>query len=978
MKPREDAGVNTLGRMMTEMIANNDGNQPLVVKEEKPLQLLDLPVDILNDIIQEITHTNDLTSLALTHSALHALAIPFIYSRFDIVWPDGHNTAEARAGVDALTFGLATLVMGEDVFGGYPSTVSPSTTSPQSYKCQECGACNRVRPVHDVVPDAPTYAIRSRQSRRGNSFSYFTRKFSLGNGPPDWVAEYLITKESGKMLGTLVALALARMPNLETFIWDMPTGVVRDIWLALASLAQRRDGMPCRLERVWVRWHDNSKAHSPQDHSHTHLVTEGQLPLSSSHAATAVGFLVPADEAVSTATSPPSVGNGSPFHSFVRVEHPTFSVLPPLKSLSVLDIDELAYLDEMSLLVERSRTCLREMRIGIAQQAKARDWVSTWDGDRLQQVDYNATWPGLCTIGRKRLGGVLGVLFGRVYDLRQTKSHQPHSQIQTTNDTATAETFPDIGAPSVLPADKTPVHDVLPLATLEKDLSALEENESEFEVPFSLGAEQSLITGPQSNAHTVQHVGTNAVQTSEAYSKFGPSLIASESSASSPCESYQTPKSDKADTPRFDIQDCAMPFAQDLDSTSIGADPGGAKSAGTVDPVSRLTATSQQLPLRGVLRLEILELERVPLCVPILQEALDWSLLTSLTILSCPNHDFLWKSMRRRFNPLQSRSIAGLAVRNGHMPPMMKPSSHHEPSHKPTDPFPSASSYRLKLKKIHTDAVSPSLISFLRDALAPNTLETLFLQDGGLYTSPVKVESIYRGPLKRHRASLQKIMIESSEKASNGPLATGQKWKKWILSREVLTFITSGKMTNLKEMALAIEYKDWRLPLIKQIRSLYVPFIANHIYAGNLDSKDLALQVLDIVALRPDIELCYLGIANKCFEVMEGNRHDGNASFTGHAANPGAGAIAHGTATDDEADIIDDLDEDIDADNDDDSAGDGSDDTTSDTSSSSRDDVDDEECYSSEEERIEPSLRLREILFYDDKVAVFKARHGRL
>jgi hypothetical protein len=60
------------------------------------------------------------------------------------------------------------------------------------------------------------------------------------------------------MLGTLVALAVGRMRNLETFIWDMPTGVLRDVWLALGSLADREDGHECRLERVWVRWHDNS------------------------------------------------------------------------------------------------------------------------------------------------------------------------------------------------------------------------------------------------------------------------------------------------------------------------------------------------------------------------------------------------------------------------------------------------------------------------------------------------------------------------------------------------------------------------------------------------------------------------------------------------------------------------------------------------------------------------------------------------
>ena len=66
----------------------------------------------------QITSTNDLTALALSCSILYSLAIPHIYSRFDIIWPDGNAAdPDPRNGVDALTHGLATLVMGEDVFG---------------------------------------------------------------------------------------------------------------------------------------------------------------------------------------------------------------------------------------------------------------------------------------------------------------------------------------------------------------------------------------------------------------------------------------------------------------------------------------------------------------------------------------------------------------------------------------------------------------------------------------------------------------------------------------------------------------------------------------------------------------------------------------------------------------------------------------------------------------------------------------------
>ncbi len=267
-----------------------------------------------------------MSALALTHSALHNLAIPHIYSRFDIVWPDAHATTDPRTGVDALTYGLATLCMG-DVFTNH--------SQGQSFTCTNCGTQNIAECSHGLE-------FRSSGQRRlGNQYPQFTRKFSLGNGPPDWVQEYLITKESGKMLGTLVALAVARMINLETFVWDMPTGVLRDVWLALSSLQNRSSSHECRLERVWVRWHDNSDPSSvpPPQASNTGSNTNPQILAGSTM--TSVGWTLPANMVPSSQSIPLPLS-----YAQSRVEYPTLSVLPPLRSLSVLDIDELDYLDE--------------------------------------------------------------------------------------------------------------------------------------------------------------------------------------------------------------------------------------------------------------------------------------------------------------------------------------------------------------------------------------------------------------------------------------------------------------------------------------------------------------------------------------------------------------------------------------------------------------------------------------------------------
>jgi hypothetical protein len=167
----------------------------------EPLTLLALPVDIIQAILREITHTNDLTSLALTHSALHELVIPHIYSRFDIVWPEANSPSESRVGVDALTYGLATLVMAPDVFG-------EQSYQQRNSSCSHCPSCGPRR-LSTMSSRTPL------QVRRGNHFARHTKKFSLGNGPTEWVHEYSITKEGGKMLGTLVALAIGRMRNLE-------------------------------------------------------------------------------------------------------------------------------------------------------------------------------------------------------------------------------------------------------------------------------------------------------------------------------------------------------------------------------------------------------------------------------------------------------------------------------------------------------------------------------------------------------------------------------------------------------------------------------------------------------------------------------------------------------------------------------------------------------------------------------------------
>lgn len=819
-----------------------------------PLELLDLPIDILSQIVSHTTHTNDLCALALTHSSLHALVVPYIYSRFDIVWPEANPTVDSRIGVDALTYGLATLVMAHDVFGEVPTAIPGQS-------CQYC---------HDRILRAP---LQSRsvpiKIRRGNYFAHFTRKFSLGNGPTDWVSEYLITKEGGKMLGTLVALALGRMRNLEAFVWDMPTGVLRDVWIALASLANRNDGADCRLEKIWVRWHDNRDA--------------PQIPPGAARQAL------------------PSLLQGSAtslFHipPYPIVEFPTFSILPALKSISVLDIDEVSYAEELGLLLERSVDKLQELRIGVAVHAQRNIPFRPIE-------DRSVVPPGtfLPCDNIIKPGGILGILFARFCTA-------PTSQLAPRHPVASE--YAPVVHTSSLHEDR---HSGLPV----KDQPA----------SGSVSSDIDILTNMLSNQDI--HADTEGVP------------VHPEQSQSASHTATSTPK--------------IRPAA------------------------SSVSENETKDHHRTKLKLNTLELERVYLSSRFLSRAIDWSRLESLTLLGCMNHEELWTALRKSFAPSSSRSrtptsrFTSVATRH------RASSSLHNIE---------ASEYRLKIRRLHTDTVCKQLLEFIKMTLAPDTLEWLFLQQTTSYRSTVDIDDIYKSVIKRHKGSLRKLLVDSELR--NLPRHERERdreddsnWKKWAFNENLIMLITSGKM-HLRELSMSITNDGWhyflkRLPNATSLRSLHISHIVNHPFARQYDREEIARSILNIVAVRPEIELCYFGIEKKCYEILEYTSTMPRQS----AASARLGTIGVTTHT-----MIED-DEDDDIDHDDGGAAhhtfiaadlseeEDNDDTHSNVSSRA-DESDDEGMDDDQQSLREPEFQLREILFYDDKISIFKARHGKL
>lgn len=135
---------------------------------------------------------------------------------------------------------------------------------------------------------------------------------------------------------------------------------------------------------------------------------------------------------------------------------------------------------------------------------------------------------------------------------------------------------------------------------------------------------------------------------------------------------------------------------------------------------------------------------------------------------------------------------------------------------------------------------------------------------------------------------------------------------------------------------------------------MYIPFIADHAHGNNIDPRELALQIVDIVHLRPEVEICYIGIYTKCFEILENRptnydlRQD---SMNGSDAPPGAGYVPHDPQlSDEESEATEDEDEDDMLDSGLGAAGDGED-TDTDTSEEGHDDSDGDDSFLQEEKK---------------------------
>lgn len=636
--------------------------------------------------------------------------------------------------------------MREDLFGYIPPhSGGPGQSSCLGYTCNHCGMAN------DISVDSLKPKSERRRPRRANLFSQYTRKFSLGNGPEDWVQEYLISKEGGKMLGTLIALTIARMPNLETMIWDMPTGIVREAWHALASLGEQNAGHQSRLEKVWVRFHDNREV-------------TGLLPATSNPTSSNAAASLPLPNPQSFSGDLTALNR-----SYDRTEHPNFSILPPLKSLTVLEIDELAYLKEISMLIHQSCESLREFRIGISKSCATAIAQKPANSEPSKTQDQ--------ALDCYKTGGVLGLVMNEIYDCR--RMNKTSSAVMETPVGAT------VAVEEIQKTDKSTLN-----PSLNEQFSTLSVTDTFDDMAASVKLPESPDGGDPTS--TEPYMAQAATSPMHAPLSSTPNLLPSLFGSTIYGEPQKQPQ------PANQALGLQVVNPSDLESV-LSPELAEDGSRDSVTTSSNNTIVGD--PRSRRLTLETLELERIPLSVNVLQNTIDWPVLTTLTLFNCGDHERLWKSLRRTYSPrsssLMGMSSLGSLAKQASQPRLRRVSSSRLDTR-------STPEYRLNLKRIHTDNVSPALISFLKETLAPNTLKWMLLQEHGQYESPVTIDAIYRGPLRHHRSSLEKVLIDSSDLAGRSA-----KWKKWMLNHDILTFVTSGKMSCLREFGMALDHKDW-------------------------------------------------------------------------------------------------------------------------------------------------------------------------
>jgi hypothetical protein len=151
---------------------------------------------------------------------------------------------------------------------------------------------------------------------------------------------------------------------------------------------------------------------------------------------------------------------------------------------------------------------------------------------------------------------------------------------------------------------------------------------------------------------------------------------------------------------------------------------------------------------------------------------------------------------------------------------------------------------------------------------------------------------------------------------------------------------------------------------MRHLTALHIPSLGRD--SGTQAGLHLAQQIVDVITLRPEIRLCYLAIRGLCFQVVESPHgspdSDGGIWSSDEVSSPSEMSDIHHASDDalsnDGHMLLED-----------------SDDASE---SSRRPPTNDSSALWPGNTGSNKTYRLRRIAFYEESVAIFKARHGTL
>ncbi|TAQ91463.1 hypothetical protein B7494_g143 [Chlorociboria aeruginascens] len=306
-------------------------------EERKKTQFLDLPTETQKDILKHASAT-DLIALSLVSKHFRDIAAEQLYRTFHIVFPDEEDPANDTP-IDGLAGGLDTFVTSEYDYATY---------------------------LREIILETLTGGEKGERAYR----------------------HYLYDVSCGKFLSTLLLLTLRKATKLETFRWDIRVELSREVFKTLHRIAS--------LKHLQIRMQVGRSLYQipPAIPASSTLNSDGGLPLPPpppSHSGNTNTVPVNPPPFNQPLFNPPPFPNNPPpppviTNSFsagskllkaqksakallptIKKKPPTISGFKEMKSLAVLDMDTLEYIDEIKECVKNSSASLSSLKLSFSE-----------------------------------------------------------------------------------------------------------------------------------------------------------------------------------------------------------------------------------------------------------------------------------------------------------------------------------------------------------------------------------------------------------------------------------------------------------------------------------------------------------------------------------------------------------------------------------------------------------------------------------